>query len=142
MRRLTVTGMTAVGLLGAAPAFALAAPTAARSAFFRSPSGNISCAMDGSFGARCDISKHDWAIPRKPRSCHFDFGQGVTVGSRGRAHFVCAGDSALGARRTLGYGHSRRIGRYSCFSRRAGMRCVNRRTGHGFFLSRQRYSLF
>ena len=49
--------------------------------------------MDRSFGARCDISRHDWRIPPKPRSCRLDFGQGVTVGSHGRAHFVCAGDS-------------------------------------------------
>jgi hypothetical protein len=142
LRRLVVGGLTALGLLGATPIVALGAPTAARSAFFRSPSGNIGCAMDRSFGARCDIAKRNWRTPPKPRSCDLDFGQGVAVGSHGRAHFVCAGDTALGARRILAYGHARRVGRYSCTSKRVGMRCVNRRSGHGFFLSRQRFRLF
>ena len=142
MRRLIVAGITALGLLGAGTGVAIAAPTAARSAFFRSPSGNIGCAMDRSCGVRCDIAKRGWRTPPKPRSCDLDFGQGVAVGSHGRARFVCAGDTVLGARRLLAYGHGRRVGRYSCISKRVGMRCVNRRSRHGFFLSRQRFSLF
>jgi hypothetical protein len=126
----------------AASAIALALPTSAFGlTTFRSPSGNIGCAMDRSFGVRCDIAKRDWPLPRKPASCDLDYGQGVSVGSRGRAYFVCAGDTVLGARRVLAYGRTVVVGRYSCTSAVGGMACRNRTSGHGFTLSRQRYRL-
>jgi hypothetical protein len=132
-----------VGLTAALCAFALASAGVA-DAFvqFKSPSGNIGCVLGKTDGVRCDIRHKDWSAPPKPSWCDVDWGGGVQVGARRRASFVCAGDTVLGARRTLAYGTSIRRGRYECFSRRTGMRCVNHRSHHGFKLSRQRVNLF
>ena len=124
---------------------AAAAPTAAgaRLEFFRSPSGNISCYLDAR-NARCDIADKEWTIAKRPKGCPRDieFGQGLTVSSRGsRGQVVCAGDTALGAKKVLAYGRSLTVGRLKCTSRRSGMTCRNR-GGHGFRISRTRHDLF
>jgi hypothetical protein len=109
---------------------------------FQSPSGNIGCVIGRRGGVRCDIRNRDWRPPPKPASCMLDWGFGLTVGRRGRARFVCAGDTTLGQGRRLAYGDAIRRGRFRCVSRRSGMRCVNRRNGHGFALSRERARRF
>jgi uncharacterized protein DUF6636 len=109
---------------------------------FRSPSGNIGCVIGRQGGARCDIRNRDWSPPPKPASCMLDWGFGLTVERRGRGRFVCAGDTVLGQGRRLAYGEAIRRGRFRCVSRQSGMRCVNRRNGHGFALSRQRARRF
>jgi hypothetical protein len=119
---------------------ALAAPAGAVAlTAFSSPSRNIGCYLARD-GVRCDIAKRTWSPPRKPASCHLDYGQGIALTARAR--FVCAGDTALGAKRTLAYGHTIRAGHYSCTSSATGMTCRNRVTGHGFTLARQRYRIF
>ena len=114
------------------------APTASA---FRSPTGNIGCAMT-SQSVRCDIRERSWRPPAKPRSCDVDFGQGVSVDRTGRGRFVCAGDTTLGVGRTVGYGALVRRGRFACRVRVSGVRCLNTRNRHGFALSRQGYRLF
>jgi hypothetical protein len=127
-----------VGLTVALCALALAGAVSAHAFVqFKSPSGNIGCVLDKRDGVRCDIREKSWSAPAKPSWCDVDWGGGVQVGRRKRASFVCAGDTVLGADRTLSYGSSIRRGRFECFSRRTGMRCVNHRTHHGFRLSRQ-----
>jgi len=128
-----------LGLLLALSAVLGAPSGAAALTGFSSPSGNIGCYLDRN-GVRCDIAKRTWSPPRKPASCHLDYGQGIALASRAR--FVCAGDTALGAKHTLAYGRTIRAGRYSCTSSSAGMTCRNRVTGHGFTLARQRYRIF
>ena len=113
----------------------------AQAAQFQSPSRNIGCAITKQ-GVRCDIRERNWEPPPKPRSCELDYGQGVFVGRRGKARFVCAGDTTLGVGRVLGYGRAIRRGRFRCASRTDGVRCVNRRNRHGFFLSRARVKWF
>ena len=119
----------------------LVAPSA-DAGLFQSPSGNIGCYIAKRSGVRCDIAQHTWPTPPKPPSCDVDYGGGVQVGRRKRASFVCAGDTALHQGPVLGYGKTIRRGRFRCRSRTDGMRCVNRRTHHGFFLSRARVKLF
>jgi hypothetical protein len=126
-RTLLLAGTIASLLLAASPADA---------ATFKSPSGNIGCAI-GAGGVRCDIRAHAWRPPPKPASCQLDWGNGLTLGKRGRARFTCAGDTLLGAGAVLAYGRDIERGRFRCLSRRRGMRCFNRRNGHGFALSRQ-----
>lgn len=107
---------------------------------FQSPSRNIGCALvkfEGPWFVRCDIAHHSWPTPRKPRSCELDYGQGVELSATGSSSFVCAGDTTLGAGRSLRYGRSVSRGPLRCTSRRTGMRCVSRRSHHGFALSRQ-----
>ena len=108
---------------------------------FASPSGNIGCVMNKQ-GVRCDAREHDWTAPPKPASCELDWGSGVFVGRHGRASIVCAGDTALGATRRLGYGDAEAVGRFRCVSKRVGMRCVNRRNDHGFLIARERLRRF
>jgi hypothetical protein len=42
----------------------------------------------------------------------------------------------------LSYGQSVRVRSILCMSGRVGLLCVNLRTGHGFFLSRKRQTVF
>ena len=134
----TVAACLAVG------AHAAAASAVFHHAFFESPSRNIGCViLDGV--ARCDIVDRAWALPPRPPGCprEVDFGQGLTVSRTGAAQLVCAGDTALdpGAP-ILPYGGIDAAGAMRCLSSHAGMTCRSMRSGHGFFISRQRYSLF
>jgi hypothetical protein len=110
---------------------------------FRSPSGNIGCALyEG--GARCDIRKRDWSPPPRPAQCpkQVDYGQGIEVAHNGEAGFVCAGDTALDpSSSSLSYGTASQVGGSECISRKNGVTCVNR-AGHGFFVSVQSYQVF
>jgi hypothetical protein len=123
-------------------------PTPGRSAlhlaFFRSPSANIGCVIAEGI-ARCDIRNRNWSPPPRPRSCYGDtgYGQGLIVGTTGRAHFVCAGDTALDPNgRALPYGRDSRVPGFTCHSATDGITCRSTRTGRGFFLNRERYRIF
>ena len=135
-------------LIAAAAALAVALASGSAAAqrsslvMFSSPSHNIGCAVERSY-ARCDIWRRGWKPPAKPRSCRFDWGQGLYVERRGRAGFVCASDTTIDPRgRVLPYGQSRGVGPFICTSRRSGMTCRNRRSGHGFTLARGGYRAF
>lgn len=129
--------------LGLAVALSLLLPASAAAApvFVQSPSGNIGCVVTAS-GVRCDIRDKEWRPPPKPRSCELDWGFGVTLDRRGKARFVCAGDTVLGTGRKLGYGKSVRRDGFSCRSQRNGMRCMSDSAGRAFLLSRQRVRRF
>ena len=134
-RRVLLVLATAVLLLGAG------ATGAAAFKGFESPSRNIGCIMfEG--GARCDIGQHSWPLPKAPKSCEFDYGGSLFIGNKGRGEYGCVSDSAMRAGPVLPYGESIRKGRFVCHSEEVGVRCVDRRNGHGFFLSRQRVRLF
>ena len=83
-----VVAAAAVGAIGC-----LGLPTAGADLVgFTSPSGNIGCILaDGT--VRCDVAERDWAPPPRPSDCpdFTDYGQGITLGTTGRASFVCAG---------------------------------------------------
>jgi hypothetical protein len=146
MKATTIVGVLAATSLTVLPA--QAAAHAAGGAFalteFRSPSGNIGCVvLDGS--ARCDVGTRSWTPPSPPASCDTHmvaFGQGVAVDATGPGHLVCAGDTARDpAAPVLPYGASDNTGGFRCDSSTAGMSCVNLATGHGFFISADRYSV-
>jgi len=124
--------------LGVALAALVLAPAASA---FRSPTGNIGCAIE-SAGVRCDIRERSWRPPPKPRSCDLDFGQGLSVGRTGRGRFVCAGDTALFVGRKVAYGTLVRRGRFACRVRTTGVRCLNTRNRHGFSIARSGYRRF
>jgi hypothetical protein len=123
-------------LVLAVSALLVAAAPASAYTFFETPSHNIGCVISKSF-TRCDIREHAWKPPPKPKSCHVDWGFGLTVGRRGFAEWVCAGDTVFGGKRVLAYRESITRGRFTCTSRRNGVRCVNERNGHGFKLARR-----
>jgi len=65
------------------------------------------------------------------------------MGPTGRAHVLCVGDTTLDPKaKVLAYGSSKLYGgKFRCTSRTSGLRCANR-SGHGFFISRQKQSIF
>jgi hypothetical protein len=134
-------GLLALASICALAALATAASGAGASKGFESPSGNIGCVMYAQ-GARCDILHHSWPLPKRPKSCEFDYGGSLWIGQHGRGENGCVSDSAFGAGPVLPYGESLRKGRFVCASEEIGVRCINRRNGHGFLLSRQRVKLF
>src|SRR5262245_21259321 len=128
-------------VLGAFAAAAAAGADDDRTILFQSPSHNIACAMV-SDGVRCDIRNHAWMAPPKPPSCDVDYGGGLSLTEKGKGHYTCAGDTLLGSGKVLAYGRSRTLGRFHCTSKTSGMRCVNRRNGHGFNLASESVRLF
>lgn len=130
-----------LAIAAAALALLVSASSAAAFKGFESPSHNIGCILSEQ-GARCDIRHHSWPLPKKPKSCEFDYGGSLFVGVKGKGEYGCVSDSAMQAGPVLPYGESIRKGRFVCTSEEIGVRCVNRRNGHGFLLSRQRVRLF
>ncbi|HEY1274597.1 MAG TPA: DUF6636 domain-containing protein [Thermoleophilaceae bacterium] len=116
--------------LALAAALALPAAAAAKERRFHTPSGNIHClyASSGPF-LRCDVlSLNDTAF---------------TLDRRHRGKRVHVTDSVFGSHsRTLAYGDSIRLGAFRCTSRRAGLTCRSKPSGHGFRLSRHRQTVF
>ena len=116
---------------------------AAGSFWFQTPSHNIACIGD-SKSIRCDtrfVTKY--SQPQyKPKGCDVDWGP-LGMGPTGRAHILCVGDTALNPKaKVLHYGDSKLFGgKFRCTSRTSGLRCQNR-SGHGFFISRERQSIF
>ena len=116
---------------------------AAGSFWFQTPSHNIACIGDSTY-IRCDtrfVTKFSKPV-YKPKGCDLDWGP-LGMGPRGRAHVLCVGDTALNPKaKVLGYGSSKLYaGKFRCTSRVSGLRCQNR-SGHGFFISRQKQSIF
>ena len=117
-------------------ALALALPGAAeaKTRQFQSPSHNIICMYSSSGGPgafiRCDVLSLD------------DIGFFLRRHHRPRRRHVTdvAGDTTRA--RVLRYGHSRRLGPFTCRSRRSGLSCKSRVSGHGFKLSRKRQRRF
>ena len=105
---------------------------------FRMPSGNIACGYITGFGPvtlRCDILSGLRPEPRRP--CELDW-TGLSMG-RGTARPTCAGDTVYDRRaRVLKYGSVWKRGPFTCISLLIGLSCANS-TGHGFFLSKERW---
>ena len=129
-----------VSLLSLVAAVAAVDAVPATLVHFKTPSGNIGC-IGNKTRLRCDIVRTSVRPPPKPLTCEFDWGNAFQLLPRFAAHRICVSDSALGARRVLGYGKSLRIGPFLCTSRRSGLTCTSR-TRHGFFLSRDRINLY
>ena len=132
--------MRLVPIVVALVGLAVPAAGAAPNPFFRTPSKNIYCAYFGSL--RCDIKSGLKPKPAKPHGCDFDWGQTYVLARVGRARIGCVSDSVFDpSAAALAYGKTWRRGSIACISRRSGLRCTNR-SGHGFFMSRQRSQRF
>ncbi|WP_313958176.1 DUF6636 domain-containing protein [Mycobacterium simulans] len=114
---------------------------------FLSPSGNVGCKISPT-SVRCDIDQRDWSPPPRPADCRLDYGQGISIGSGGLAHFVCAGDTVRvlppfgGAGEPLAYRQAIKAGPIRCESAESGITCRDAGSGHGFSISREAYQLF
>ena len=110
---------------------------------FQTPSHNIACVGDAHY-IRCDTRyATKYSQPKyKPRGCDLDWGP-LSMGPRGKAGVICAGDTALDPASTvLAYGERTRQGSIVCESAQAGVTCTNEASGHGFFLSRESWHTF
>lgn len=118
---------------------ALGAGTApAVGAEFHTPSGNIRCVLSGG-GASASVQC--WVLSRACRGEGGTFAYSWAMRATRRPVRFCPGD-IVAAGRVLRYGRSVRAGVITCTSRVPGLTCTNRRTGHGFFLSRERQRVF
>jgi hypothetical protein len=98
------------------------ASASARTIFIQSPSHNIACQLDSHFGALCTVL----SLRRQ-----------ASVSQHGKVRvFDQNSNPPSGGVRTLKYGHSLRVGKVRCTSKRTGMRCVHLPTGHGYIASR------
>jgi hypothetical protein len=115
-------------------------------ASFLSPTKNIGCYLDATI-AHCDVRDRNWTLPPRPKSCDpargTDWGDGVEVRNQQKGSVACTSDSALGPNHpVLAYGQALRAGSMWCVSARAGMRCTNSSTGHGFTAAQAIYTVF
>jgi hypothetical protein len=68
---------------------------------------------------------------------------GYVLQRHGRGRRVHVTDTVADSRApVLGYGRRLRLGPFTCASRRTGLTCRTRATGHGFFISRERRKVF
>jgi hypothetical protein len=109
---------------------------------FRTPSGNIGCIYSSGGGSRtmirCDIRSGLKPRPPKPRNCDLDWGDSYEMTATGHVYVTCHGDTVLvPTARVLAYGRTWSRGGITCSSKAVGLRCKSR-SGHGFFLSRQK----
>jgi hypothetical protein len=107
---------------------------------FRSPSGNISCAMFAS-DVRCDVAEHNWTPPPPSPACHLDWGSRFKLEQGGASVFDCYAQELPAPEQILGYGQSRSFGSITCDSESTGMTCTDGSTGHYFRISRENYEI-
>ena len=116
-------------------AAALFAPVGADAAYrdFRSPSGQLGCAFYS-----------DAETPRQVR-CEWEGSndRAVTVGETGKGKRRRITDSVRNPNaRVLAYGRTTAFGALRCTSRRTGITCRSKRSGHGFTVSVDRQRVF
>ncbi len=142
-------GRSALAALAATAALGVPATAAAQTLIsFRTPSGNIGCIYNSSApgdpaALRCDIrSRLRHPPPARPRGCNLDWGDSLFMHRTGGAILTCHGDTAIDSHaRVLAYGKRWVKDGFTCASQAIGLRCANR-SGHGFFLSRERWERF
>jgi hypothetical protein len=133
--------VTVVAAVAIASSRSVAAVAPLHTNKFKTPSGNIACAMHAFSGSflRCDILSG--LKPEPSRRCEGDW-TGASMLEIRKAGPVCAGDTVYDSRApVLAYGRTWSRDGFRCVSRRTGLTCTNRR-GHGFFLSRERWRVF
>ena len=121
----------------------------ANGAYFETPSHNIACGWFDDIDKpsqtylRCEIQSLLSPMPKRPAACDVDWGYGMSLGNVGTASVLCAGDTIRlpGHRAVLAYGATWRRRGFVCRSASSGLTCRNT-SGHGFFLSRERWRRF
>ena len=113
----------------------LASPAAAQAAYrdFRSPSGKLGCAF--------------YSDAETPRQVRCDWAGGndraVVVKETGKGRRIKATDTVRDPNaRTLDYGRTAAFGALRCTSRRTGITCRSKRSGHGFTVSVESQRVF
>lgn len=112
---------------------------------FRSPTGNIHCALytwNSGAEARCDLRELTPSYTKRPAGCDLDWGQSFAVGAGGKGFLACVGDTVMSpSNPVLSYGEAVSLGGISCVSAKTGVTCTNA-DGHGFSVAKARQELF
>jgi len=112
---------------------------------FITPSGNIYCALIGENKnmLRCEIRSMLNPLPPQPYSnyCEFDWGAGLLLHKQGKPEVLCISDTIGGSDYTLSYNKSWVNSGFKCVLKRTELIC-NNSDGHGFSLSRNKWSAF
>ncbi len=123
----------------------IASPAAADFVEFRSPTGNIQCAIYSDAqgtSARCDMSALTPSYTTRPAGCEFDWGSSFAVNDTGKGMLACVSDAIVGqGAGVLPYGEAVSLGGISCVSAMTGMTCTNGE-GHGFQISKAKQRLY
>jgi len=112
---------------------------------FKSPTGNIRCAIysdPSGASARCDMSSLVPSYTRRPKGCEFDWGSSFAVDTKGKGYLACVSDVVAGPRAVvLRYVQAVSLGGISCVSAETGMTCTNAK-GNGFSIAKARQKLY
>jgi hypothetical protein len=111
-----------------------------RTGAFRSPSGNISCAVFAS-DVRCDVVEHKWVAPPASPDCRLNWGSRFKLEQGGASVFDCYAQELPAPDLILGYGQSRTFGSIICDNESTGMTCTDGSAGHYFRISRENYEI-
>ncbi len=112
---------------------------------FKTPDGNIVCALVGGTAngvtlgaARCGIRKANWSPPKScPAGWEFVF-LTTTLGVKGSPSCV---EGTIAPKAVLAIGKKTSLAGITCSSAKKGVTCI-KANGHGFFISRASYKLF
>lgn len=120
------------------PAFAVTSLSGATT--FLSADGNLACDIESAY-ARCDPKARDWPLPPQPSDCASGWGHGIEVQAGTKASFFCGSDRVT-ATRPLAVGRGYRVGFLECDAVSATtVSCHGTSDGHGFTISKAKYSL-
>jgi len=116
----------------------------AESSGFKTPSGNIVCALEGTGeNARLRCELRSYLNPKPPQPypgyCQFDWGKGFSLPVSLKPSVLCISDTIFGGSYpVLKYNQTWRHQGFNCVSKRVGLTCTNL-YGTGFFLSREKW---
>jgi hypothetical protein len=143
----TITTLGLIATASAAGAIALSSIAHAHDSYlFRSPSGNIGCAIvdqgDSTY-AVCKIHAHTWVTPQTGGDYCAGAGDDLLLFT-GHAPSVCSQADQIWiypSLPTLAYGQTHSVGTIICDSEPSGVTCTDTSTGHFFRVSRDSYQL-
>ena len=124
----------------------IAATPASDSSYFHTPTNNIHCMgsnYDDGPNLRCDLRQISNPRPAAPADCPLDYGDSYNITPNGLVGtLVCHGDTVeLPGSPVLAYGAIWQAFGFTCRSATDRLTCTNR-SGHGFFLSRNKQMVF
>jgi Family of unknown function (DUF6636) len=133
-------------------ALAAAAPAAATTSLFETPSKNIVCGYYIGPGTpatlECGVASGLHPPAPKPATACKDIDPAsnrLRLGATGKPYGFCSGDAGVlaeaGRANVLAYGKTWQKGPFRCISETTGLTCKNT-ADHGFFLSRQSWRSF